>query len=78
MGGLNDSMKKRCTSRTLCVTAQVRKTRDNTWNPVRTTEDGTIPGAGEHSMIITLEDMYCITSKHSFTTSQRSDTEQNT
>lgn len=32
------------TSLTLCVTAQVRKTRDMTWNPVRTTEDGTIPG----------------------------------
>lgn len=31
------------TSLMLCVTAQVRKTRDMTWNPVRTTEDGTIP-----------------------------------
>lgn len=33
----------RLTSLTLCVTAHVRKTRDMTWNPVRTTEDGTIP-----------------------------------
>lgn len=31
------------TSLTLCVTAQVRNTRDITWNPVRTTEEGTIP-----------------------------------
>lgn len=38
-----DSLLLPLTSLTLCVTAQVRKTRDITWNPVRTTEDGTIP-----------------------------------
>lgn len=37
------SQKAHLTSLTLCVTAQVRKTRDMTWNPVRTTEEGTIP-----------------------------------
>lgn len=44
------------TSLTLCVTAQVRKTRDMTWNPVRTTEDGTIPKKHNQKEIILLSE----------------------
>lgn len=37
----------RLTSLTLCVMAQVRKTRERTWKPVSTTDDGTIPAKSD-------------------------------